>query len=149
MAEGQTKQEELVFMITENFFWPNRGGAKERPQVDARVLAGFQHRQRYVDSGKASWYLAVGATCTFSLILHGSHGEFLEYMQKDPLFGLVKRDVKMCLNASGQAERFKAAIAGVNYESRIANSPITSGDLSIASLAPDMTERLLDTDCNC
>jgi len=147
MAQGA--QQTNVFMISENFFWPNRGDSANRPEVDKRILSGFEHRQKYVDSGKAHWYLSVGEVCTFTLLLRGTHTDFIEYMQLDPWFGLVKRDVKIVLDASGQAERFKAAIANVDYASRAANSPLISGDLSIASLAPDMTSRLLDTDCNC
>jgi hypothetical protein len=138
---------EAAFLVTENFFWPNRGGTEGRKGVDERVLAGFQHRQKLVDSGKAEWFVSYGDVNTGILLLRVPLVEYQEFLAKDPWFGLVKREVKTIFNASGHAERFKTAISNVDYKTR-AQSPLTSGDLSIASLAPDMAARLLDTDTN-
>jgi len=138
---------EAAFMITENFFWPNRGGAQDRAAVDQRVLSGFEYRQRLVDAGKAEWFVSYGEVNTGTLILHVSLAEYQDFIAKDPWFGLVKREVRTMFNASGHAARFKAAITGVDYKTR-AESPLTSGDLSITAVVPDMTRRLLDTDTN-
>ena len=135
------------FLIKETFFWPDRGTAKDRPAVDARIHAGFQHRQKVVDAGKAHWYVSFGDEPTGILILHVTMDEYQEFLLTDPFFGVVKREVMTIYDASGKAAQFKRAMDLVKYDQRV-NSPLTSGDLKIASLAPDMLQRLADTDTN-
>jgi|SRR5215469_4655069 len=138
-----------VFMIKETFIWPNRGGADKRAEVDKRLIAGYQHRQNYADKGKMQWFLVIEGNFALTVILHGTHRDYLEYMQTDPWFGLVNREVKIVVDANGLAERFKSAIANVNYANRVSDAPGMMGDLSISSLVPDMAHRLMDTDTNC
>jgi hypothetical protein len=145
---GNAAQPEALYMITENFFWPNRGDTAARRDVDARIIKGFEYRQSYVDAGKAQWFAHFGDVQTGIIILRTSLEEFQEFLQRDPWSGIVKRNVKVVFDASGHAERYKAAIANVDYDARVTDSPLISGDLSIVSLAPDMKERLLDTTNN-
>jgi hypothetical protein len=144
----KTNEPATHYMITENFFWPNRGSTDERAKVDERILKGFEYRQSYVDQGKLVWYAHFDEVQTGILFLHVTLAEYQEFLQRDPWSGIVKRNVKIVFNASGHAERFKAAISKVDYKARVSDSPLISGDLSIVSLAPDMRERLLDTTNN-
>src|SRR5690242_7334616 len=141
MAESATASS-TVFMITEQFFWPGRGGAEDQKQHFERMSRGFKHRQQYVESGKAQWFIKWDDTMQGILILTVSFEELQEFLQRDPFYGIVKREVVTLHDARHYSQQFESFIKGVDFKQR-AVSPVISGDLSIASLAPDMRERLM------
>jgi hypothetical protein len=136
-----------AFMVTEQFFWPNRGTVDEQDSAYERMRAGFAHRQHYVDQGKLQWFARLDTGIQGILIFKLSFEELQLFFQEDPFYGLIKREVVSLEDASHYASLFDSVAEKVDLSKR-AESPILSGDLSITQLVPDMRARLADTDLN-
>ena len=126
------KQSSFAFLVIESIMLPPGSTTKEYAKIIPYLRDGFAYRKKLVDQGKALWYVGV-KDIKGMLLLKISFEELQEFLQYDPLTGIVKRQIFPMFEGTNMPslyERFAKDLD--NIENIRPDVPIKTMDSNIA-----------------